>query len=87
MGFEVPEWAKNVAMYAVSGFLGGFSAAFVLNPGFTFPELGLAIQFAATAGLYQAVKEVADYIKKLVAGKSTAAGPEAEPKPLLKRML
>lgn len=80
------EWAKNIAMHAVSGFLIGFSAAFVANPSPSLPDLTSAIYGASVIGLYGAIKEVAAYIQTL-ASKTTAAGPAAAPKPLLKRLL
>jgi len=80
------EWAKNIAMHAVSGFLIGFSAAFVANPSPSLPDLTNAIYGASVIGLYGAIKEVAAYIQTL-ASKTTAAGPAAAPKPLLKRLL
>jgi len=85
---EFPKEAlTNIAMHAVSGFLLGFSAAFVATPSTSLPDLGSAIYGAAVLGLYSCIKEVAAYIQTLVSGKATAAGPKAAPKPLLKRML
>lgn len=83
---EVPEWAKNVAMHAVSGFLLGFCSAFVANPSPAIPELGNAIYGAAVIGLYGALKEVSQYVEGYVKKKATAAGPKA-PVSLSGRML
>jgi len=81
------EWAKNIAMHAVSGFLIGFSAAFVANPTPSLPELRTAVYAACVIGLYGAIKEVAAYVQTLASKTATAAGPKEAPKPLLKRML
>lgn len=83
----IPEWVINIGMHAVSGFLIGFSAAFVANPTPSLPDLGAAVYGASVIGLYGAIKEVAAYIQTLASGKVTAAGPKDAPKPLLKRML
>ena len=86
MGYEIPEWAKMVAMNAVSGFVLGFSAAYVANPAPSIPDLGSAIYGALVLGLYGAVKAVAAYVEGLVKKQSTKAGPMAE-KTLVGRML
>lgn len=83
---EIPEWLKNVAMHAVSGFLIGFCSAFVANPSPSIPDLGNAIYGAAVIGLYGAVKEVAAYVESMTKAKTTMAG-NGEVKPLSKRML
>ena len=83
----LPEWLVNIGMHAVSGFLIGFSAAFVANPSPSLPDLTNAIYGASVIGLYSCIKEVAAYVQTLVGGNTTAAGKNEAPKPLLKRML
>lgn len=87
---EVPDWAKNIAMHAVSGFLLGFSATWVSNP-VGIDDLQPAIYGAAVVGLYSAFKEVLAYAQTLLPKPvNTKAGPVAAAKPgkkLVERML
>lgn len=77
---------KNVAMHTISGFLLGFSAAFVTTPTvMSMPELQSAIYGACVIGLYGAFKEVASYIETITTSKTTAAGKDFVP--LSKRLL
>jgi hypothetical protein len=82
---EIPEAIKNVAMHAVSGFLLGFSATFVVAPQ-NWAELSTAIYAAAVVGFYGALKEVMAYALT-IANKNTKAGQTETQKPLIERML
>jgi hypothetical protein len=88
---KIPEWAKNIAMHAVSGFVLGFGSTFVAQPG-SWSEFSNAFYGAAVIGLYGAFKEVLAYIPTLLpkpvtnAGAPTAA-PTADGKKLHERML
>lgn len=83
---KIPEPVKNVAMHAVSGFLLGFSATFVVAPG-SWAELSTAIYGASVIGFYGAIKEVAAYVSTLTNKNTKADNSKEVPKPLLKRML
>ena len=76
-GINMPEWkeiALNVLGYGASGFLLGFAGAFVVQPSIAIPDLKLALYGASVMGLYQAVVEVAKYLKTIVLPKATNAG-------------
>ena len=84
---EIPEPVKNVVMHAVSGFLLGFSATFVVAPD-NWAELSTAIYGACVVGFYGALKEVASYIETLAKPKDTkASGANVQEKKLSSRML
>lgn len=63
---KLPEWIKMVAMHGVSGFLIGFSAAFVAGGKPEIPELQTAIYTACVGGLYGALKAVAAYLETML---------------------
>jgi hypothetical protein len=86
-GREIPEWALNVGMHAVSGFAIGFCSVFVVDPAGAFSDFTNAIYGASVIGMYGAVKEVMEYIKSKTSVNTKAGGAKIAPLPLLKRML
>lgn len=83
----LPEWVKNLSMYAVSGFLAGFCMTFVANPVLAWPDLSNSIYLSLVAGLYSAAKEVLAHVETSTRGKITTAGASVPAKTLVSRMI
>jgi hypothetical protein len=89
---NIPIWAQNIALYAASGFLLGFSMAFVAKPDIsTLTELSNAVWGASVLGFYSAMREVAAYAQTLLPKTpSTQAKPGVAAKaevPIARRLL
>ena len=77
VNISAPNWLQNIVVHAVSGFIFGFSMAFVAKPEVTtLPDLNTAILLSLTAGGYGAIKEVFAYVETLLAQRSTQAAPK-----------
>lgn len=91
-GKQIPDWAVNIGMYAVSGFLVGFSAQFVnfiITPETSLTDFSNAIYAASVFGFYRAGQQVISYLETLFQPKKTNASgiPIVAEKTMADRML